>query len=156
MKSFEVLRDAAESVGVKALAARLNLSTALVYKWCQESMKEDPGSSGARNPLDRLKEIYDATRDIRLVNWICNQAGGFFVQNPEVTKEPFDIALLNITQRMVTDFGSMLSTVSKSIENDGQITPDEADHIRQAWENLKMNAERFVVACEQGRYARKR
>jgi hypothetical protein len=32
MHSWEVLRDAADRIGVKALAARLKLSTALVYK----------------------------------------------------------------------------------------------------------------------------
>ncbi len=156
MKSYEVLRDAAETIGVKALAARLNLSTALVYKWCQESMKDDPGSSGARNPLDRLKEIFDATKDERVINWMCNQAGGFFVKNPATSADPYDTALLGVTQRMVVDFGAMLSAVSRSIENDGQITPDEADHIRQAWENLKTNAERFVIACERGIYAKRK
>ena len=84
MKSWEVLREAADRIGVKALAARLNLSTALVYKWCQENPRDEPGSSGARNPLDRLKEILDATEDERIVNWLCGAGGGFFVKNPHV------------------------------------------------------------------------
>ena len=36
MRSNEVLREAAEIVGVKALASELRLSPALIYKWCQE------------------------------------------------------------------------------------------------------------------------
>ncbi|MBI5863930.1 MAG: helix-turn-helix domain-containing protein, partial [Planctomycetes bacterium] len=84
MKSYEVMREASERVGVKALAAKLGLSTAMVYKWCQESPKDDPDSSGARNPLDRMKEIYEITQEPRLINWLCNHAGGFFVQNPAV------------------------------------------------------------------------
>ncbi len=156
MKSWEVLREAADQIGVKALAGRLNLSTALVYKWCQESPRDEPGSSGARNPLDRLKEIYDATEDPRVVNWICNQANGFFVQNPAVEPGEEEGNMLATTQRVVVDFSDMLTAISRSIENDGQITSDEADHIRQAWEKLKGKAESFVRACEQGMYLHNR
>jgi hypothetical protein len=152
VKSWEVLREAADRIGVKALAAKLNLSTALVYKWCQEPAKEDPSGSGARNPLDRLKEIVDATEDPRVINWLCNAAGGFFVKNPDVIPGESEAQLLATTQRVVMDFGDMLSTVSRSIEDDGQISADEADHIRQAWETLKTVAECLVVACEKGMY----
>jgi hypothetical protein len=152
VKSWEVLRDAADRVGVKALAARLRLSPALVYKWCQESPKEDPRSSGARNPLDRLKMVYEATGDERIVNWLCGAAGGFFVKNSQVEPGAREEHLLNTTQRVVNDFGELLARISRSIENDGQITADEADHIRQIWESLKSKAECFVVACERGMY----
>jgi len=151
VKSWEVLREAADRIGVKALAGRLNLSTALVYKWCQEPARDDPGGSGARNPLDRLREICDATEDPRVINWLCNAVGGFFVQSPEVAKDTEE-ELLATAQRMVTDFGDLLVAVSRSIEDDGQISGEEADHIRQAWENLKTKAECFVVACERGMY----
>jgi hypothetical protein len=57
---------------------------------------------------------------------------------------------------VVEDFGELLTAVSSSIENDGQITPEEADRIRQTWESLKTEAERFVVACERGIYRKKR
>lgn len=152
MKSWEILRDAADRIGVKALAGRLNLSTALVYKWCQEPASEDPAGSGARNPLDRLKEIYDATEDPKVVNWICSAAGGFFVANPDVTPGETEEKLLSATQRMVVDFGELLAAVSGSIEDDGQISVQEADRIRQSWENLKTMAECLVVACERGMY----
>ena len=152
MKSWEVLREAADRIGVKALAARLNLSTALVYKWCQESAKEDPSGSGARNPLDRLKEIVDATGDPRVANWLCNESGGFFVKNSDVEPGEAEEHLLSTTQRMVMDFGELLTTLSLSIEDDGQISVQEADHIRQAWELLKTTAECFTVACDRGMY----
>ncbi len=152
MKSWEVLREAADVVGVKMLAARLNLSTALVYKWCQETPKEDPDSSGARNPLDRLREIYDVTKDQRVINWMCNAAQGFYVPNPAVDPGELEEHILGTTQRVVEQFGNLLSHISRSIENDGQIVPDEADDIRQAWEKLKSQAECFVVACERGMY----
>ena len=153
MESWEVLKDAVERVGAKAVAARLRLSTALVYKWCQEPPSdEDPQSSGARNPLDRLHAIAKATEDPRVVNWLCNQAGGFYVANPEVDPGEHEEYVLGTTQRVVQDFGDLLSKISQSVEDDGQITPDEADNIRQSWERLKTQAECFVVACERGLY----
>lgn len=153
MKSWEVLREAADRIGVKALAARLNLSTALVYKWCQEPPGEDPGGSGARNPLDRLREIYAATEDQRVINWLCNAAGGFFVPNPPVSPGGAEQDLLATTQRMVADFGDLLGAVSRSLEDDHRISVHEAERIRQSWETLKCTAECFVVACERGMYA---
>ena len=152
MKSCDVLREAADTIGVKALAARLHLSAALVYKWCQESPRADPTASGARNPLDRIKEIYDATKDRRVINWICNEAGGFFVENPDVDPDKREEHVLVATQRVVSEFGKMLGDVSRSIANDGLIKPDEADDIRQSWEQLKATAAQFVVACERGLY----
>lgn len=152
MQSYEVLREAAEKVGVKALAADLRLSPALVYKWCQESSETDPDSSGARNPLDRLAEIIRATGDTRVANWLCHEAGGFFVGNPRLSERAVDEELLITTQRMVQEFGELLGTVSRSIRDDGFISSDEADHIRRAWESLKSVNESFVVACERGVY----
>ena len=34
-ESYEVLKDAIDKVGVKAVAHDMNLSTPLLYKWCQ-------------------------------------------------------------------------------------------------------------------------
>jgi len=153
MRSYEVLREAAEEIGVKALAAELRLSPALVYKWCQESSESDPDSSGARNPLDRLAEIVRVTGDTRVVNWLCHETDGFFVRNPQPTQDSVDEELLHNTQRMVQEFGELLATVSESIRDDGYISADEADRIRAAWEQLKFVSEGFVVACERGLYS---
>jgi hypothetical protein len=152
VKSWQILREAADRIGVKALAARLNLSTALVYKWCQEPPREDPSGSGARNPLDRLREIYEATQDPAVINWLCNAAGGFYVKNPDVAPGESQEELLLTTQRLVADFGELLGAVSRGIEDDGEISVGEADQIRQAWEHLKTKAECFATACERGLY----
>ena len=83
MKSYEVIRQAVDEPGVKAVAAALKVSPALVYKWCEPPAdNEDPEQSGAKNPLDRVREMYLLTKDIRLIRWLCNEAGGFFVSNP--------------------------------------------------------------------------
>jgi hypothetical protein len=154
LKSWEVLHEATQRVGVKALAARLRLSAALIYKWCQEAQQDDPDSSGTRNPLDRVRVIYEVTGDPRVVNWLCSAAGGFFVQNPQADPRGQDAHLLESTQRVVEEFGELLSAVSRSYENDGRVSIDEADHIRQSWEDLKTQAEQFVVACERGLFDR--
>ncbi len=156
MESWEILKAATDNVGIKAVAARLRVSAALVYKWCQDAPDdEDPDASGARNPLDRVRVIYEMTRDPRVINWLCNIANGFFVKNPDVQHATSgEEKLLGVTQSVVRDFGELLSDISQSIANDGQITKAEADEIRQSWEKLKTEAECFVVACERGQFGR--
>ena len=150
MRSHEVLKRAAEEIGVKALAAELRLSPALVYKWCQEHEPDDPDASGARNPLDRLADIVRVTSDREVVNWLCHEAGGFFVSNPAPAPPDLSTELLVNTQRLVREFSRLLLTVTKSIEDDGEIEPAEADRIRESWEAFKGTVETFAVACERG------
>ncbi|HUU84977.1 MAG TPA: phage regulatory CII family protein [Phycisphaerae bacterium] len=152
MRSHEMLREATEGIGVKALAAKLRLSPALIYKWCQEADPDDPDSSGARNPLDRCRDIVSATGNTGVVNWLCHEAGGFYVSNPSVPRTDLDTELLVSTQHLVEEFSRLLVTVTRSIEDDGRIDPTEADRIRRAWERLKGTAEKFTVACERGVY----
>lgn len=155
MRSYDVLRSAADSIGVKALAAELKLSPALVYKWCQEWDPNDPDASGARNPLDRLVQIMRATNDDRIVRWICQQTGGFFVRNSDVPISDFSTALILDTQRLVREFSELLHTVTQSIEDDGEIAEPEAERIRNSWELLKSTVEAFAIACERGAYRKK-
>lgn len=154
MKSYEVIRQAVEEPGVKAVAAALKVSAALVYKWCEPPADEkDPDQSGAKNPLDRVAEMYHITKDIRLVRFLCNQAGGFFVANPTpILEKNMDQALYRQSRAMVRDFSALLDSVTESVEDDHQVDPEEADIIRQKWEDLKANVERFVVLCEQGHF----
>jgi len=160
MKSYEVIRQAVEEPGVKAVAAALKVSPALIYKWCEApAEKEDREQSGAKNPLDRVREIYGLTNDIRLVRWLCNEAGGFFVVNPKnANDKPLDESIFGETRGMVREFSELLDTVTASFEDDSAIDESEADDIRQKWEDLKACVERFVVGCEKGHYriARKR
>lgn len=152
MRSDQVLKRAADSIGVKALAARLKVSSALVYKWCQSFDPNDPDSGGARNPLDRLAEIVEATGDPEVVGWLCRESGGFFVPNPPAPPGDVSTELLFNTQRLVKQFSQLLLTVTKSIEDDGQIEPAEADLIRDAWERFKSTVEAFTTACERGTF----
>ena len=154
MKSHEVIRQAVDEPGVKAVAAALKVSPALVYKWCEQPADtEDPDQSGAKNPLDRVREMYLLTKDIRLIRWLCNEAGGFYVSNPvpEIRKS-LDETIFNETRSMVRDFSELLEAVTESVEGDSNIDPNEADIIREKWEDLKACVERFVISCEKGHY----
>jgi len=143
---------------VKAVAGALKVSPALVYKWCEPpAEKEDPDQSGAKNPLDRVREMYLLTKDIRLVRWLCNEAGGFFVSNPvPELRKSMDETIFNQTRSMVRDFSELLEAVTESVENDAHIDPNEADVIRQRWEDLKACVERFAISCEKGHYTLKK
>lgn len=154
MKSHEIIRQAVEEPGVKAVAAAMKLSPALVYKWCEmPTAGDDPEQSGARNPLDRVRDLYLLTRDIRVVRWLCNEAGGFYVASP--VPDPTRSHEQNIftqTRTMMKEFSELLDAVDVSLAEDSRIDPAEADHIREEWEHLKAVAEGFVVACEKGHY----
>jgi hypothetical protein len=154
MKSHEVIRQAIDEPGVKAVAAALKVSAALVYKWCEApAEKEDTEQSGAKNPLDRIREIYGLTKDIRLIRWLCNEAGGFFVVNPNrPDSKALDESIFAETRDMVREFSELLDTVTQSFADDKQIDNEEAGDIRGKWEDLKACVERFVVGCEKGHY----
>ena len=157
MKSYDVIRQAVDEPGVKAVAAALKVSPALVYKWCEPPAdEEDPDQSGAKNPLDRVREMYLLTKDIHLVRWLCNEAGGFFVSNPVPDiRRTLDEHIFTETRSMVREFSELLDTVTESVEDDPGIDPQEADEIRQRWEDLKACVEKFVIRCEKGHYAHK-
>jgi hypothetical protein len=152
MKSYEVIRKAVDESGVKAVAAALKVSPALVYKWCEPLPEhDDPDQSGAKNPLDRVREMYLLTKDITLIRWLCNQAGGFFVADPVPDlRKTRDESLFAQTRTMMREFSELLDAITDSVEDDQMIDVQEADEIRQRWEDLKAWSERFVIACERG------
>ena len=154
MKSYDVIRKAVDEPGVKAVAAALKVSPALVYKWCEPPAEEkDPDQSGAKNPLDRVRELYMQTKEKALINWLCNEAGGFYVVNPQQDQgRSLDAAIFAETRAMVRDFSELLDAVTESVETEPGIDPNEADIIRQKWEDLKACVERFALGCEKGHY----
>jgi len=154
MKSHEIIRQSVEEPGVKAVAAAMKLSAGLVYKWCEPAPDtSDPEQSGAKNPLDRVRDLYMLTKDIRLIRWLCNEAGGFFVSNPEPKpSSQRDLGMFRSTRTMVRDFSELLARITEAHDDDGKIDDKEADEIRQHWEELKANVEHFVVQCERGHY----
>lgn len=158
MKSYDVIREAVDEPGVKAVAAALKVSPALVYKWCEAPAdNEDPDQSGAKNPLDRVREMFLLTKDVNLIRFLCHEAGGFFVSDPVPDlRLPRERNIFDQTRSMTREFSELLDAVSKSVESDHSIDVSEADNIREKWEDLKACVERFVVGCEEGHYCKKK
>lgn len=148
MESHEVLKDSLDEVGIKLAAHKLGLSQSMVYKWCQPD-----GEDGARavNPLDRVLELVKLTKSTKLLEWLCKEAGGYYVQNPPV-QPPTSVEVLQATQKMVGEFSQLLSSVTRSLSDDQTISPEEAEQIRDIWQNLKSVGEQFVAGCEAGRF----
>ena len=145
MDSHQVIRNTCEKLGTKQIAENLGVSLSLVYKWAQP--KTDKGS-GSRNPLDRVTELINTTNDPRIIEWICEQAGGYFVRNPESISDD-DYEMIPATSQIVEQFAALLAEISKAA-NDETVSTSESERIRKVWDALKSFTEGFVNCCEEG------
>ena len=149
MESHEILRDAFEKTSPKEIASELGISLSLVYKWSQPPEEEGQGS-GSKNPLDRATELIRLTRDIRIIQWLCQQSGGFYVRNPKSAEDrPRDVG--PATNSIIQQFADLLESITTAA-SDRKITTGEAESIRRHWDELKTTTEGFVRACEQGTF----
>jgi len=143
MQSHELLREVFDQKNAKAVAADLALSASMIYKWAQPPNPE----GGIGNPLDRIEALIRSTGDQRIVQWICQRAGGFFILNPKNAPHPH--YLIPATNQIVQEFADLLAVVANAAADD-KITALEAEQIRARWEELKSATEGFVAACESG------
>jgi len=148
MQSHELLREIFQKSSAKLIAAELGLSLSMIYKWAEP---DDGQGSGTVNPLDRVEALLRCTNDKRLVQWICQRAGGFFVLNPK-TNKPHPSFLIPATNEIVQEFADLLAVIAIAAA-DNQITPPEAKNIRARWEELKTVTEGFVACCEEGNFS---
>src|SRR5256885_1850831 len=139
MHSHEVMREVLKKTSAKQIAAEMGLSLSLIYKWAEPP--EDDSGSGASSPLDRVGQLIRVTQDARVAQWVCEQAGGFYIRNPQL--QPTHQPLIPITNDIVQEFADMLATIATS-SADSIITKDEAKNIRRRWEELKSVTEGFV------------
>lgn len=151
MHSHEVMREVLKKTSAKQIAADMNLSLSLIYKWAEPP--EDDSGSGASSPLDRVGQLIRITKDARVAQWVCEQADGFFIRNPHSL--PADTPLIPITNDIVQEFADMLATIAKS-SADNIISKEEARTIRRRWEELKTVTEGFVHAAEGGNFGERR
>ncbi len=147
MDSHEVMKEVLKRTSAKQIAAEMGLSLSLIYKWAEPP--EDNSGSGASSPLDRVGELIRITGDARVAQWVSEQAGGFYIRNPQLL--PKIQPLIPITNDIVHEFADMLSTIATS-SADNVITKDEAKTIRARWEELKSVTEGFVKAAESGNF----
>jgi len=148
MQSHELLREVFGQTTPKKVSADLGLSTSVIYKW-SEAPKHEAGS-GIDNPLDRIEALIQSTGDQRLVQWICERAGGFFIVNPKHAPHPH--LLIPATNQIVQEFADLLAVIATATA-DEKITLAETKQIRARWEELKTVTEGFVAACEEGNFA---
>jgi hypothetical protein len=148
MQSHELLREVIQKTSAKQVSSDLNLSLSMIYKWAEP---DEGDGSGAVNPLDRIEQLIRSTNDHRLVQWICERAGGFFILNPK-TNKPHPEYLIPATNEIVQEFADLLSVIAVTAA-DNQITPKEAKQIRARWEELKSVTEGFVACCEEGNFS---
>ena len=77
--------------------------------------------------------------------------------NPHLDiRKPLEENIFAETRGMVREFSELLEAVTESVEDAPGIDPDEAEEIRQRWEDLKACVEKFAVGCEKGHYQLKR
>jgi len=148
MHSYELLREVFEKKAPKQVAADLGLSLSMVYKWAEPP--NHAAGSGTGNPLDRIEALLKSTSDHRLVQWICQRAGGFFILNPKNTPHPH--YLIPATNQIVQEFADLLAVIAAATADD-KITPAESKQIRARWEELKTVTEGFVTCCEEGNFS---
>src|SRR4029450_3550183 len=103
MESHDILRQAFQKTSPKEIAARLGLSLSLVYKWAQPG---EGRGSGVDNPLDRVAELIRLTGDPAIMQWLSQQAGGYFVKNPH--KRPREkLELFPLTNEIIQQFADL-------------------------------------------------
>jgi len=120
MESHEVLRETLKAASAKQVAADMNLSLSLVYKWAEQPTADSPAS----NPLDRIDQLLRCTRDVRILQWLCERSGGFFIRNPEAC-HPHPSHLIPATNQVVQEFADLLAVIAAA-SSDNAITQAEA------------------------------
>lgn len=148
MQSHELLREVFKTSSAKQVAADLGLSLSMIYKWAEA---DEGDGSGSVNPLDRVQALIRITNDQRLVHWICQHAGGFFIRNPKTTNSHPEF-LIPATNEIVQEFADLLAVIATAA-GDNHISPEESKNIRKRWEELKTVTETFVACCEQGNFS---
>jgi hypothetical protein len=149
MQSHELLREVFQKCSAKQVAAELSLSLSMIYKWA-EPPDAAVGGSGTANPLDRIDALQKCTGDLRIVQWLCQRNGGFFIKNPK-TNNAHPEFLIPATNEIIQEFADLLAVIATAVA-DNQITTSEAADIRGRWEELKSVTEGFVQCCEQGNF----
>lgn len=150
MQSHEVLREVLQTTSAKQIASEMGLSLSLIYKWAE--MPGPDAAPGGGNPLDRVEQLMRCTKDRRIIQWLCQQSGGFFIANPSHQPTHPDF-LIPATNSIVQEFADLLAVVAMAA-SDNSINAVESKNIRQRWEELKSVTESFVAGCEEGHFDR--
>lgn len=144
MKPHQVFQALFRDGHAKRIMADMNLSRSMVYRWSEQ------WDTHTVNPLDRVAQLIRCTRDRRLIDWLCREAGGTFV--PDVpASAPAPVKLVPAQNEVVKEAAGLLTDIATSAQ-DGSIAPAEAEVIRARWQRMKSVMEGFVTQCERGAY----
>lgn len=147
MQSHEVFKEVFKTKNPKELADALGVSLSLVYKW-SEAYGDDT-DSGARNPLDRVGLLMRYSQQRCIIDWLCQEAGGFFVQdNKAEMRKQF---LFPATNAILQEFAELLGVIAQASE-DHEISSEEAKKLRTHWQRVKSVTESFIQCCEAGQF----
>lgn len=150
--THRILKQAVDRAGPKRVARALDVSLSLVYKWTQPPRtKQNPGASGARNPLDKLVTIFHLSEDLEVIQFLCRIARGYYTANPQ-TGTSTTTTFVSATVAALNDFADLLQMAERSFSDDGVIDEDESRLLRKNWDKLKGRLEHFIVACEEGHF----
>lgn len=142
-----VCREVFIDNNIKDLAGEMGLSAAFLYKWCQA----DGGrASGGFNALMRISALTRITKDLRPVKWLCSDAGGYYVHNPEV-KAGKVVPLSLAEMKVVHDFAQMIAFLTK-LAGRKKLSREDVEFVREHWDELKSLMEGFVCSCEKGTF----
>ena len=122
MQSHEVLREVFEKCSPKQIAADLDLSLSLVYKWAEPPDADGPPTG---NPLERVAALYRCSHDEKILQWLCQQAGGFFIRNPKTHLAHPDY-LIPATNQIVQEFADLLAVIATAAA-DNQISAEGSE-----------------------------
>lgn len=142
--SPELLRLIFKAKGCKRIAADMKVSRSLVEKWART---RGDGRSFELSPLDRMLTLLVVTGDVRLVQWLCAQAGGYFVANPPV-KSWRTANLLPVESRVMAENLQLLAALAKTLGH--RVSRSETRSLRMQWEQCKADMEGLVASCEWG------
>ncbi len=145
MQSHELIRELLQHANAKQLAAEMGLSPSLIYKWAEP---DEGGGSGSTNPLDRVEQLARLTDGVKIAQWVCACAGGFYVKSPKAVGME-NHSLYTASHEIVHEFADMLATIATAA-GDNNITQAEAKNIRALWQRLQSETEEFVRCCEHG------
>ena len=143
MSSNDILQSTMERVGVKYIAHELGVSQSLVYKWTQ-----DKNVSGTTNPLERIREIIDITKDSQMLDWLCSEFSGVFVPDVSCDNELELEKYMLHYQKLLINFNELSTIILESIIDDQKIDAKEYDKIRKKWYCVKQYVEGFINHCQ--------
>lgn len=113
----------------KTIAACLNLSDSSVQKWQQLPHQ---GKSGSANPFDHIAVLSHATGSLKMIEWLCSQMEGN-LRSDKTSKTDGNMSW----PRVYWELTKLEYFVSCALQEDGDVSPEEAEQIRKQWNDVR-------------------